>query len=216
MLNEFISRIKSGGLARTNRYRVTISPPRTMTSFVDSNRLITLFCDSTELPGLGVNTTEHYIMGEAREYPYKKDYVNISLSFYVDTEFEVRGFFDNWMNSISDANNKISNYYVNYISPEMKIEVLPMDSELASYTVVLYEAYPKKISSIQLAAHSKDVARLGVSMNYKYYVTSRMTSVYQSTQNLQSLLSTNSQSTMLNTSLFQPQDQVNNELPRIV
>lgn len=179
MLNEFISKVKSTGLAKTNRYRVTIATPSLMTGFMNSGRLITLFCESTSLPGLIIRTTEQRIMGEMREFPYIKQYDNITLSFYIDNNFEVKGFFDNWLNSVSNTQNKITSYYKDYIAPTVLIEVLPMDSEVSTYSITLHEAYPKGISPIQLSADSRDIAKIGVSLNYKYYTTTE-TSVRES------------------------------------
>lgn len=176
MLNEFISKVKSTGLAKTNRYRVTIATPALMTKFMNSGRLITLFCESTSLPGQVVATTEQRIMGETREFPYSKFYDNITLSFYIDNNFEVKGFFDNWLNSVSNTQNKITSYYKDYIAPTVLIEVLPMDSEVSTYSITLHEAYPKGISPIQLSADSRDIAKIGVSLNYKYYTTSHVVS----------------------------------------
>ena len=176
MLNEFISKVKSTGLAKTNRYRVTIATPSLMTGFMNSGRLITLFCESTSLPGLIIRTTEQRIMGEMREFPYIKQYDNITLSFYIDNNFEVKGFFDNWLNSVSNTQNKITSYYKDYIAPTVLIEVLPMDSEVSTYSITLHEAYPKGISPIQLSADSRDIAKIGVSLNYKYYTTSHVAS----------------------------------------
>lgn len=176
MLNEFISKVKSTGLAKTNRYRVTIATPIIMTSLMNSGRLITLFCESTSLPGQVILTTEHNVMGEHREFPYMKKYDNIPMSFYIDNNFEVKAFFDNWLNSVSNTQNKITSYYKDYIAPTVLIEVLPMDSEVSTYSITLHEAYPKGISPIQLSADSRDIAKIGVSLNYKYYTTSHVAS----------------------------------------
>ena len=179
MINEFISKVKNTGLAKTNRYRVTIALPSTMIKFVRSSELVTLFCESTVLPGLVIATTEQRIMGEPREFPYAKFFDNIPMSFYVDNDFEVKGFFDNWLNSITNTQNKVTSYYRDYIAPTVKIETLPMDSETATYTVTLYEAYPKAVSAVQLAADSREIARVNVSLNYKYYTTSHITTTGQ-------------------------------------
>lgn len=178
MLNEFISKVKSTGLAKTNRYRVTIATPALMTKFMNSGRLITLFCESTSLPGQVVATTEQRIMGETREFPYMKNYDNVPMSFYIDNDFEVKAFFDNWLKYISNDSNKITGYYLDYISPTIEIDVLPMGSESPTHTVILHEAYPKAISSIILSASSRDVAKVTVSMNYKYHTIIEYTDRY--------------------------------------
>lgn len=195
MLNEFISKVKNTGLAKTNRYRVTIATPMLMMGFIQSGRLITLFCESTSLPGQVITTIEQRIMGETREFPYSKMYDNITLSFYIDNNFEVKGFFDNWLNSVSNTQNKITSYYKDYIAPTVLIEVLPMDSEIATYTITLHEVYPKAISSILLSADSREIAKINVNLNYKYYTTSHVVSksvtqekLLEPTEDLQTLI----------------------------
>lgn len=169
MLNEFISKVKSTGLAKTNRYKVNITSPISMRPFMGSSRLISLFCEETSLPGLNIATTQHNVMGEHRQFPYMKNYDNVSMTFYIDNDFEVKGFFDNWLKYISDDSSKITSYYSDYISPTIEIDVLPMGSESPTHTVILHEAYPKAISSMMLSANSRDVAKVTVSMNYKYH-----------------------------------------------
>jgi len=53
-LDNFISQIKSGGLARTNRFTVQFELPPTVRKSKGSNNLrkILLFCDSAQLPGI--------------------------------------------------------------------------------------------------------------------------------------------------------------------
>ena len=179
MLNEFISKVKSTGLAKTNRYRVTIATPIVMTSLMNSGRLITLFCESTSLPGQVISTTEQRIDGETREFYYKRLYSNVSMSFYIDNNFEIKRFFDVWTNSILNTQNKVVSYYKDYISPTITIDVLPIESDIATYSMTLYEAYPNNIYPIKLSADSRDVAMIGVNFTYKYYITSHTNPIQQ-------------------------------------
>ena len=171
MLNEFISKVKSTGLAKTNRYKVSIALPKSMPTFSNSSRLATLFCEETSLPGLDIFTSTQNVISERRLLPYSRKYNNVPMTFYVDNNFEVKSFFDNWMKYVSDESTKITSYYSDYISPSIEISVLPMDSEIPTHTVTLYEAYPKAISDINLSYSSSDVAKINISMNYKYYTT---------------------------------------------
>lgn len=178
MLNQFIAKVKNTGIAKTNRYRVSITMPSAISSYTSSNRLITLFCESTALPGINISTAQQRIIGEARELPYEKIYSNVALSFYIDNNFEVKEFFDAWVNAISNSQNKITSYYKDYIAPTIVIDILPIDSETAIYSITLHEAYPKATSNIQIAADSKDVAKILVSINYKYYTTTKSENKY--------------------------------------
>ena len=174
MLNDFISNAKTIGLARTNRYRVTITPPNSMITHMNSGRLITLFCESVNLPGHSLVTVEQKIIGETREFYYKKIYNSNRMTFYIDNNFEVKSFFNTWVDRIISTQGKTTSYYEEYIAPTITIDVLPLHSEIASYSTTLYEAYPNFVSDIKYAANSRDVAKVNVNFVYKYYTTSSM------------------------------------------
>jgi hypothetical protein len=71
-INQFISHIKSGGLARTNRYAVMFTPPAGINP--GNLQKILLFCDQIQLPGTNYSTTQNRMFGEFREVPYEKIY----------------------------------------------------------------------------------------------------------------------------------------------
>ena len=49
-INQFISEIKTGGLARSNRFAVMFSPPTGMNT--GELQKLLLFCDTIQLPGI--------------------------------------------------------------------------------------------------------------------------------------------------------------------
>lgn len=164
MISDFISEVKTRGLARVNRFVVTVSLP---TTTADEDRLVSLFCENTSLPGMNIATTPHRINGESRELPYERTFETIQLSFYVDSGMAVKAGFDGWMNSVVDPVSRNINYYENYIR-NMTIDVLNVEEEIV-YTVTLFEAYPKSVSAIQLDNGGKDVMKLSVTIVYKYW-----------------------------------------------
>jgi hypothetical protein len=164
-IQEFVSQVKSGGLARTNRYAVLFTPPAGVSSA--SLQKIMLFCDQVQLPGANFSTVQNRTFGEFREVPYEKIYDNINMSFYVDTDMKVKELFDNWQTIISNPLTRTYNYYNNYIT-NMVIEVQDLNDK-TRYSVTLWECYPKTIGSIQLDYNSKDVMKISVGMQYKYW-----------------------------------------------
>lgn len=165
-IQEFVAQVKSGGLARTNRYTVFFEPPITSTSNADKRKTL-LFCDQVQLPGVNYSTVQNRTFGEFRETPYEKIYDNITMSFYVDNDMKVKRLFDDWIGMISDPQTRVFNYYKNYTT-DMKIEVQDLNDK-TRYEMTLYECYPKSISSIQLDYNSKDVMKVQVGMQYKYW-----------------------------------------------
>jgi hypothetical protein len=105
-----------------------------------------------------------------REVPYDKLHDPVNMSFYVDTDLKVKRFFDLWMNSIQDPQTKKYSYYDNYIT-DIQIHVEDLNDK-SRYMITMYECYPKSVGSIQLDYASKDVMKLQVTMNYRYFVVS--------------------------------------------
>ena len=165
-IQKFVSKIKGGGLARNNRFAVMFTPP---VKTADTEKVL-LFCDTVQLPGANFSTVQNRIFGEFREVPYEKLYDQISLSFYVDTEMKVKGLFDDWQNQVSNPMTRTYGYYKDYVT-DMTIEVQDINDK-TRYAVVLYECYPKTISSIQMDMNSKDVMKVTVGFQYKYWLAS--------------------------------------------
>jgi len=167
-IQKFVAQVKTGGLARTNRYAVLITPPQKL-SFQNLENIM-LFCDQVQLPGANYSTVQNRIYGEFREVPYEKLYDSLTLSFYVDNDMRVKEFFDNWMNQISNPVLRSFNYYNNYIG-KMSIQVQDLNDK-KKYHMEIFECYPKNISTIQMDYASKDVMKLTVQMQYKYWLAS--------------------------------------------
>lgn len=169
-LNEFIAQVKNIGMARTNRYSVMLTPPNNewMVEYGDLRDML-LFCDQVQVPGVNLATVQNRTFGEFREVPYEKLYGDIQLNFYVDTGMYVKGFFDAWMNSIQNPFTRNFSYYKSYTT-QMTIDIEDLNDE-TRYSVTAYECYPKTVSPIQLDYASKEVMKLQVTMQYKYWTS---------------------------------------------
>lgn len=165
-LRNFISTIKTEGLMRSSRYAVLLSPPKSVGSVVNMRKLL-LFCSEISLPGLNLITNQIRQYGEVREVPSEKTFDNINMTFYVDNNMEVKLFFDRWLDSIQNPYTRTFEYYQNYIT-DLDIEVEDL-KDRKRYAVKLSECYPKSISPITLGYETKEVMKLQVSMNYKYW-----------------------------------------------
>lgn len=170
-INQFVAQVKAGGLARQNRFAVEFMPP-VKNANADKQRVL-LFCDTATLPGANYSTVQNRVFGEFRDVPYEKIYDNVNLTFYVDNELKVKQLFDDWMNVIMNPQSRTFNYYNNYVVP-MTIQVQDLNDK-TKYEMKLYECYPKTISSIQMDMNNKDVMKLQVTMQYKYWEAGTVT-----------------------------------------
>lgn len=167
-LKNFIALVKTEGLMRTSRYTVSIRVPKSM-SYAPNMRKILLFCSDITIPGVTMATNQIRIHGEVREAPNEKMFDNANLSFYVDNNMEVKKFFDQWMESIQDPWSRNFNYYDDYTS-EIKIEVEDIKNR-KRYEIEMNECYPKNVGQIQVGYDQKEVMKLQISMNYKYWTS---------------------------------------------
>lgn len=171
-IDKFLASVRSEGLMRTARFEVIMPVPNLFDlkniTVTDSKKIL-LYCDAVNLPGLSLSTTQSRTFGEFREMPWEKMFENINLSFYVDNGMTVKMFFDNWISNIQDPVTRNFAYYKDY-TIDMEIHVKDVQDK-TKYIVTLYECYPKAVASINMDMASKDVAKVQVSMNYKYWIS---------------------------------------------
>ena len=80
-----ISDFKAGfttGISRSNRFDVSIPVPLTLIPYVAKARRLTYRCESTNLPGKSLETTELKIGSSPTEkYPYRTNFNDIDMTF---------------------------------------------------------------------------------------------------------------------------------------
>lgn len=171
-LNNFISTVKKDGLARTSRFNVVITPPKALLSNINNNNLI-LLCDKIDLPTISLATNDVQVYGESRAMPYQKMYDKVRLSFYVDMNMDIKKFFDRWLQIIIHPKSKNHYYYDDYIT---NIDIVVNNvAEKSIYKMTLNECYPSSIDGISLDYASKDIMKLNITINYKYFEISEFT-----------------------------------------
>lgn len=172
-INNFISEVKLGGMARQNRFTVLFTPPVNIDNI--NLQKVLLFCDTSQLPGVNFSTVQNRTYGEFREIPYEKLYDNLSMTFYVDTQMKVKSLFDSWINQIQNPITRNFNYYNEYTC-NMKIDV--QDTvDRTHYQLTLHECYPKTLGAISLDYSSKEIMKLPVTMQYKYWTATAVTQI---------------------------------------
>lgn len=170
-LRDFISEVKKDGLARQNRFTVTITPPSSMAALSgQSLQLVQLFCEQAALPGVSYSSQPVKSYGENREVVYDKNFEDITLTFLVDRKMMVKAFFDEWSNKIIDPSTRLVGFYQDY-AKDIIIRVQDVSNQDV-YISALYEAYPKTVGVVQLDNNSKDVMKLQVTFTYKYHLNS--------------------------------------------
>lgn len=173
-VSDFVGAIAgANGLARTNRFSIQLMPPSFVLRNMGNNgnsaalRDLLLFCDSTQLPGININTAQIRSFGEVREIPYETNYEPITLSFYVDNALQVKRLFDIWILGVQGLDTRKFKFYNDYIS-DLIINVQDMSDD-TQYQAKLFEAYPKTVSAVQMDYANRDVMKIQVTFMYKYW-----------------------------------------------
>jgi hypothetical protein len=178
-ISEFISKIKSDGLARTNRFAVMMPLPSVLgggaNPYMANSMEVSLLCENIVLPGINLNSIQNRTYGELRETPYETMYDAITATFYVDRKMKVKHLFDSWILAVqgyggprNGTGTRNFRYYDEYTVPQMQIYVNDTLNQ-TYYGVSLYEVYPKTVSSITLDNNSKEIMKLTVTFQYKFW-----------------------------------------------
>lgn len=176
-LDDFISKIKTTGIAHPHLFTVSIMPDGVGGVSSKNNILldwaskdtddICLMCSSTHLPDNTMMTTQSKTYGISPEMPYEKPSGTLSMSFYVLADFDVIKFFNHWILAVYDPTTGLFGFKNDYIA---KISVTMESPELVKeYQVDYFECYPKTIQQITLnSQHEATPMVVNVDFVYTY------------------------------------------------
>ena len=169
---------EGGGHSKPALYRVKITPPNSMSNWennIAALKHITFNCDSIGIPGRNISTKPFKTYGLKKEYAYEKIHPEIQATFYVSESYDEFRFFEEWTDTIYNANGTLGWYNDYAQSATMEIEQLSNKAQrgekedlgvIAKCTV--YEAYPKTVSPVQLSyASSNTVQKITVSFAFR-------------------------------------------------
>lgn len=163
-LDEFRSRLSNLGIARPNRFQVILP------ELGNGAALPSLFCESSSLPPLAVLTRSQRIQGPLHQRASNLDYGGggISMTFYVDSNMDVKRYFDTWVHMTVNPASFTVNYYDEY-AKSIKISQLD-ERDNEKYQIELIEAFPTSLGVMELNQGSNDtVHRLTVTFSYRYW-----------------------------------------------
>lgn len=185
-IEDFISTVRNKGLARTEKFSVQIFPPQALLASAqteNNDRLthLTLMCEEATIPGININTRAARIHNLDIQRPMTIDYMGdgITFGFLIDGSWDVKKFFDDWIDLIIDRNREINEY--NKIKGSVIVNALhegPLNEdefrnpykENIRYAIRLVDAFPRSVDSIQTSYSNVGVHRLNVVFCYKYWV----------------------------------------------
>jgi hypothetical protein len=181
-IDTFRTEINRSGIAKSNKFEVQILPPASLQGFNNESRLVSLYCDITNLPGMSITTKGLKLYGPAYQRPISSEFNGeaINMTFYLDQGMNVKAFFDAWMfktvnpNSfnVSYADQYVSQIKISQLAPKVtginirtKNEIIE-DTE--TYSIYLEDAFPRAMSLVDLAQGAVNQAgRLNMTFTYR-------------------------------------------------
>ena len=187
-LDKFRAEVRTRGLAKPNRFEVLIHPPP---AFIDSNgnlsetsvensKLVSLFCESANLPTKTIGVKQQRLQGPAYQRPTSVDYGGdgITMTFLVDQQLAVKGFFDYWMERVVTPYSYNVSYQNEYASRIHIYQLNEKDEHV--YGVILYDAFPRAMSQMELNQSTQNqVHKLTVTFAYRYWEASSLSNSFR-------------------------------------
>jgi hypothetical protein len=170
-LKNFQAEVKSRGLAKPSRFEVALRLPSALINqgFTDKdNRLVSLFCESANLPTQTIGVKTQKIYGPGYQRPFSVDYggEGIAMTFLLDQQMDVKGFFDAWISKIVDPIQYFV-YYQNTYTSLIQINQLD-EKHNTTYSVILEDAFPRSVALLELNNSAQNqVHKLNVTFAYR-------------------------------------------------
>jgi hypothetical protein len=183
-LNNFLGTIsKVKGFTRPAYFYVEIAPPYMMRDESETARNLTFLCESANLPGVSLATSEirRYGYGPVERKPYAPIFVDTTMTFFADASGIVQKFFYKWMNGIVKFDElpfgpigqigayPLAPFEVNY-KDQYKADILITTVDEANNDIVnvrFRDAYPIFMGDINLGWGDTDsISRLPITFTY--------------------------------------------------
>ena len=160
----------------------------------DDNNLINFLAYEAVLPGTSFETAQVFgdRQGITEQYPTKRVYPPVDVSFYIDHNYEILRFFESWLGKIApnlgtdgstdsymrfnypksyETTVIITKFEKNFRDPNQKLDtkdgVYKPPSNYCTYT--LKNAYPTNLISVPVSYEGANILRTTVTFNYDVY-----------------------------------------------
>jgi hypothetical protein len=143
------------------------------TSNASITRYLSLQCESAELPGKTLLTSDVKVYGPIFKVPYQKQFNDINLTFLCTNDFYERKLFDRWIDCIMPSSTNNLRYPKDEVTRYMSdIKIIQYDDFIKQiYAVKLVDAFPIGVAAQQLSWSEDTFHRLTIQFAYQKYET---------------------------------------------
>jgi hypothetical protein len=162
--------------ARSSRFDVQINVPVVLFPFTKTSRQLTFRCQSADLPGRTLSTTERKIgAAPIRKIPYQTTYNESNLTFIVSDDMSEKILFESWIEAINPTTTYNFSYPANYVSDIIITQYDVQNNP--SYQVVLQDAFPIAVNQMDLDWTTENPHKLAVVFAYTQWQSTSIKSV---------------------------------------
>jgi hypothetical protein len=170
MINDFLGTMGKRGFSKPTLFRVSIEElPLAMSTKQGVSEIwadLEFFAETAEFPGTQILTQElrHYDM--PAKFAYGKAHDDLTITFRLDRDFQVKQFFDMWVDTIYDRKTGDISYKKKYYG-KILVAQLNEDGE-SSYLQEVHDCFPTSIGQISLGWDQQGVySKLPVTFSFR-------------------------------------------------
>lgn len=146
--------VRAKGISRPNRFNVIITPPKLLPNAIVTTKELSLYVESTVIPGKTIKTTNVQQGGPSFLIPTGEQYGEWPCSIRIANDFGERNFFDEWHNIVIDENTRRLYFYNQYIS-DIQVSQLDIDDSTVE-TFILQECWPIEVGALTVDHSAND------------------------------------------------------------
>jgi hypothetical protein len=169
-ISSFRANMSRGG-ARSNQFLVIANFPQgIVANGKEASSKIQFLAKGASIPAADVTDIAVSYRGREVHFAGERTFQPWTISVYNDNDFTVRGAFENWVNTISNANS--TNGVMAPSAYQTDLEVHQLDrSDIAVQKYKFVDAYPTNVSEIQLSWDANNqIQDFTVQFQYNYWV----------------------------------------------
>ena len=167
-VNDFLGQVRGNGLAFSNRFEIQLKSP------VGNDRTPSMLVEEATIPGLQAlwSPTKIGMWTENRVHGLEFFGESAAFTFYCDTAWDVRAYFEEWMQTIVNPQTKEPAFYDEGIALG-EVDVIALDKQDdRAKRWTLKEAFPRLLNITPVAQGGDGVVRVAVTFSYRSWEAS--------------------------------------------
>lgn len=158
-----------GDFARQNRFEVFFPFPAGLSSFGNSQEILTFRCENAQIPGRTLATTEQRTYGPIEKLPYLTTYNDLDVTLIVDSDMRQKKLFDAWLELINPSSTNNFKYRDTYC---VDIVVRQYDvTNKVTYQARFVESFPISVNQMDLDWSADGYHKLNATFAYTRWET---------------------------------------------